>query len=135
MLAFQKCVVPLFKVTHVHLIANSSAASYEDVKLAQQSAVPSSVSQSHLCSGALSASTRSAPLSTKVPDACLALSPGLRVVVMRRKLIFAISCLCKSVILSESVSCLLAKILCLASLPAALCASLGNRFNKVSSSR
>ena len=32
MLAFQKCVVPLFKVTHVHLVAGSSAASYDIVE-------------------------------------------------------------------------------------------------------
>ncbi len=47
MLALQKCVMSLFKVTHVHLVANSSAESLTLWKLAQQSAVPSSVSQSH----------------------------------------------------------------------------------------
>lgn len=88
----------------------------------------------HLCSLSLSLCTNSPFRSTKVPEEGRCRSPVLRFVVMRRKLIFATSSLCKSVIFKESVSFRCARILALASFLADTCAGPGSRCNKLRSS-
>ena len=101
MLPSQQLIVALLELIHADL---SIGRPEEHTRCQNPCMTLRSLLYMHLDSLSVSLSTNSPSRSTNVPEGGRCLSPGLRFVVMRKKLIFATYALCKSVSFSESVS-------------------------------